>query len=209
VTRIKVCGFTRPEQARAAADAGADAIGVVFWPRSPRAVSLEQATAIGAALPPFVTLVGVFVNEPGDVVAHVAASVGLGAIQLHGDERVDDWEGFPLPVLKAVGVDAAFDPEATINWPRGIVPLLDAADHSQRGGTGRTIDWAVAARTAGARAVVLAGGLTPENVEAAIVAVGPAAVDVSSGVEQAPGVKDLARIEAFVQAVRRADRGRV
>jgi phosphoribosylanthranilate isomerase len=205
VTRIKMCGFTRVDDAREAADAGVNAIGMVFWPGSPRCVTIERAAAIIASLPPFVTTVGVFVNESADTMAGMCRDLGLGAVQLHGDEPAAVWSGWPCPVLKAVGVGPDFDPETLRTWPRGVVPLLDAADAVRRGGTGRPVDWNLAAAAARVRSLVLAGGLTPETVGAAIAAVRPPAVDVSSGIEVTPGVKDRERMRAFVLAVRRAD----
>lgn len=205
MTRIKMCGFTRVDDARAAADAGVDAIGMVFWPGSPRCVTTDQAFSIVASLPPFVMTVGVFVNESADTIAGVCLDLGLGAVQLHGDEPRAMWNGWPCPVLKSVAVGPGFEPEGLRTWPRGVVPLLDAADTGRRGGTGRMVDWSLAAAAARVRPVVLAGGLTPENVGAAIAVVRPPAVDVSSGIEVAPGVKDAGRMRAFVLAVRRAD----
>jgi phosphoribosylanthranilate isomerase len=205
MTRIKICGFTREADARAAGDLGVDAIGLVFWPSSPRCLPLADAGRIVAALPPFVTAVGVFVNQPLDEIEHTIKAVGLGAVQLHGDEPEDVWTRPSVPVLKAVGVDAAFDARRLAAWPSRVVPLLDAAAPDRRGGTGRRIDWAVAAAAAAVRPIVLAGGLTPETVGEAIAAVRPAAVDVSSGVEDAPGVKDARKMAAFVAAVRQRD----
>lgn len=205
MTRIKMCGFTRPDDARAAADCGADAIGVVFWAHSPRGVTLQQAAAIAAVVPPFVTLVGVFVDEPPETVGRVRRALGLGAVQLHGCEPVETWAAYPGPIIKAVGAGAGFDPSGLAAWPAGVVPLLDAADDVRKGGTGRTADWDVAAAAARLRPIVLAGGLVPDTVGAAIAAVRPAAVDVASGIEAEPGIKDAARMRAFVRAVRRAD----
>ncbi len=205
MTRVKMCGFTRADDAREAAAAGADAIGMVFWSGSPRCVTVDQASAIVASLPPFVTTVGVFVNESVDTMMGICRELGLGAVQLHGDEPPATWSGWPCPVLKSVAVGPGFDPSVWRAWPRGVVPLLDAADVIRRGGTGRTVDWSLAAAAARLRPLVLAGGLTPETVGAAIAAVCPAAVDVSSGIEVAPGVKDGDRMRAFVLAVRRAD----
>lgn len=200
--RIKVCGLTRIEDARIAADLGVDAIGLVFWARSPRAVTLAQAAAIVRALPPFVTAVGVFVNEAGAAIDRIVREAGLGAVQLHGDEPVDEWTRPCVPVIKAVAADRGCDPDAVSGWPARVTPLLDAGDAERRGGTGRTADWSVAARCARLRPIVLAGGLSPENVREAIAAVRPAAVDVSSGVEDEPGVKNAARLAAFVRAAR-------
>lgn len=205
MTRIKMCGMTSVADARGAADAGADAVGLVFWPSSPRCVTVAQAADMVAALPPFVTAVGVFVNERTETIERVAREAGLGAIQLHGDEPADSWRTFSRPVLKSVGVGEGFDPAVLSSWPAGVVPLLDAADASRRGGTGRHIDWTLAAAAARVRSVVLAGGLTPESVARAIQIVRPAAVDVSSGIETSPGVKDGDLMRAFVRAVRLAD----
>lgn len=204
-TRIKVCGITRPEDARLATDLGADALGFVFWPGSPRHVTAEHAARIIRALPPFVTAVGVFVNQPLDEIRATASLARLGAIQLHGDEPAATWAGVPVPCIKAIAVDAAFDAAGIAAWPASIVPLLDAHDSTRRGGTGRLIDWRLAARLAPLRRIVLAGGLRPENIQDAIAQVRPYAVDVSSGVEREPGIKDAARLRAFVEGVATAD----
>jgi phosphoribosylanthranilate isomerase len=202
VTRVKVCGITRPEDAVLAAEAGAAAIGMILWPGSPRAVTTDQARAIVAALPPLVQAVGVFVNAPPVDVARAAAAIGLDLVQLHGDEQADQWRGFEWPIVRATSLETAGGDA----WD-GIARawLLDAHDPRRRGGTGRTIDWDAAAGVARRRAVILAGGLTADNVAQAIARVRPAAVDVSSGVERAPGIKEAARLRAFVAAVRQAD----
>jgi phosphoribosylanthranilate isomerase len=192
---VKVCGITRLEDAIAAVDAGAHAIGFVFWPDSPRFVDPYRARAIAARLPPFVTAVGLFVNQPLSHVNGVAALVRLGAAQLHGDETPEFAAGVTAPVIRALPVDAA------AAWPAGTTLLLDAHDPVKRGGTGRTIDWAAAADLAAHRRVLLAGGLTPDNVADAIARVRPFGIDVSSGVERAPGVKDHQRIRALFEAV--------
>jgi phosphoribosylanthranilate isomerase len=192
---VKVCGITRLEDAVAAVDAGAGAIGFVFWPESPRFVDPYRARAIAAELPPFVTAVGLFVNQPLAYVNGVAALVRLGAAQLHGDETPAFAAGVAAPVIRALSVDAA------AAWPAGATLLLDAHDPVKRGGTGRTIDWAAAADVAARRRVLLAGGLTPDNVADAIARVRPFGIDVSSGVERAPGVKDHQRLRALFEAV--------
>jgi phosphoribosylanthranilate isomerase len=207
-TRIKICGLTRVADAQLAVELGADALGFVFWPGSPRCVTPEQAGLIVAALPRFVTAVGVFVNQPLDQIRQIVHDVGLGAVQLHGDEPVDEWTATSCDTIKAVGVDDGFDATSFSNWPATVMPLLDVVDKEQRGGTGRSIDWTLAATAARTRRVMLAGGLTPDNVERAIDSVLPYAVDVSSGVEREPGTKDAARLRAFVAAVARADRGK-
>jgi len=192
---VKICGITRLEDALAAADAGANAIGFVFWPTSPRFIDPHRARAIAAQLPPFVTPVGLFVNQPREYVGGVASLVRLGAVQLHGDETPEFAASIAAPVIRALPIDKA---QA---WPPGMTLLLDAPDPVQRGGTGRTIDWMAAAAIAARRRVLLAGGLTPDNVAGAIAQVHPFGIDVSSGVERAPGIKDHQRIKALFEAV--------
>ncbi len=202
MTRVKVCGITRPEDAIVAAEAGAAAIGMILWPGSARAVTTAQARAIVSALPPFVQAVGVFVNASPADVARDAGAIGLDLVQLHGDERAAEWRDFDWPIVKATSLEAA----GLDDWT-GIARawLLDAHDPERRGGTGRIIDWDAAAGVARGRPVILAGGLTADNVAEAVVRVRPAAVDVSSGVERSPGIKDAARIRAFFAAVRQTD----
>lgn len=202
MTRVKICGITRAEDARAAAAAGATVIGMVFWPGSPRAVDRETARRVVSALPAGVPAIGVFVNQPVEEINAAIDAAGLFGVQLHGDEPVEMIARIRRPVVRALSLDDvamidALPPEVTV--------LLDAADPVKRGGTGQTIDWAAAREIARRRPIVLAGGLTPENVEHAIEAVRPYAVDVSSGVEASPGIKDRARMAAFIDAVRRAD----
>ena len=202
MTRVKVCGITRPEDARAAATAGASAIGMIFWSGSPRAVSAQTARQIVAALPAGVPPIGVFVNQSVDEINAAIDEAGLFAVQLHGDEPRDVIARIRRPVIRSMSLDRI---DALSEIPNAVTVLLDAADPRKRGGTGQTIDWQAAAAIARRRPVVLAGGLTPENVQEAIAIVKPYAVDVSSGVESAPGVKDHARIAAFLEAVRAAD----
>lgn len=204
-TRVKVCGIIREEDATAACAAGADALGFVFWPRSPRAVDVPTAASLVRLLPPFVTPVGVFVNQPADEINAIVARVGLRVVQLHGDEPVEMSARISVPVVKTLGIGDDDVAEVIVRWPPTVMPLLDAADPDRRGGTGRTIDWRVAASISRARPIILAGGLRPDNVEEAVRVVRPFTVDVSSGVEASPGVKDADRIRAFVAAVRRAD----
>jgi phosphoribosylanthranilate isomerase len=199
---LKICGITRLADAEHAVRQGATALGFVFWPQSPRVVSVERAAAILRALPPGVTKVGVFVNEDRDVIRRVAAASGIGMVQLHGDERPGFAADLGIPVLRSVTLDR-FD-EARIAWPEDVTFLLDAADPVRRGGTGRQVDWGSAAEAARRRRVILAGGLTPENVADAIATVGPFGVDVSSGVEEAPGVKDVGKITRFLSNAREA-----
>jgi phosphoribosylanthranilate isomerase len=192
---VKVCGVTRLDDALAAADAGASAVGFVFWPNSPRFIDPYRARAIAAKLPPFVTAVGLFVNQPAGYVNGVASLVRLGAVQLHGDETPEFAESIAAPVIKALPVERAG------GWPEATTLLLDAHDPVKRGGTGRVIDWSAAAAVAAGRRVLLAGGLTPENIADAIARVRPFGIDVSSGVERAPGIKDHARIRALFEAI--------
>jgi phosphoribosylanthranilate isomerase len=194
---IKICGITRLEDAHAAVDAGARAVGFVFWQESPRFIDPYRARRIASTLPAFVTPVGVFVNQPLEYVTGVAALVRLGAVQLHGDETVEYAAAVQAPVIKALTVgDTTFDA-----WPDRVTLLLDAHDLARRGGTGVTIDWTAAGAVAARRPILLAGGLTPDNVGEAIERVRPFGVDVSSGVERSPGVKDHDRMKSFCEAV--------
>ena len=194
---VKICGITRLEDAEAAAAAGAGAIGFIFWPSSPRFIDPYRARAIAAALPPFVTPVGVFVNQPLDYVNGVASLVRLGVVQLHGDETPEFAAAVCRPVMKAVAIGQA---DVRL-WPARVKLLLDVHDPLARGGTGRTIDWSTAADVASRREIVLAGGLKPENVADAVARVRPYGIDVSSGVERSPGIKDHERLQALFEAV--------
>ncbi len=194
---IKICGITRAEDARAAVEAGASAIGFIFWEKSPRFVDPDRARAIAATLPPFVTPVGVFVNDGRARINEIAAWVGLGAVQLHGDEQPEDLAAITRPVIKALSrLDGRED-----EWPAQVTLLVDGHDPVRRGGTGEKADWTAAAALAKRRRVVLAGGLTAENVAEAIRQVRPFGIDVSSGVEAAPGIKDHQRLAALFKAV--------
>ena len=196
---VKICGITRLEDAEAAVALGAGALGFVFWPKSPRYVDPERARAIVAALPPFIATVGVFVDQPPRLVNGVAARVGLSAVQLHGDEPVDVLEAIDRPVVKALGLSQSMRTEDAEAWPARVRLLIDAHDPDRRGGTGQTVDWDRAAAIARRRPVLLAGGLQADNVAGAIRTVRPFGIDVSSGVESSPGVKDHARLRALVR----------
>ena len=198
--RVKICGITRAEDARLAADLGAWAVGFVFWPGSPRFVEPARARTIADALPAYVLPVGVFVNQPASEVEEVGRLVRLGAVQLHGDESAAYAAAMTRRVIRAVSPDRALRDESEQEWGATTL-LLDATEGERRGGTGRTIDWEAAAVVASRRPVVLAGGLGPANIAEAIRTVRPAAVDVSSGVERAPGEKDAALMEALFRAV--------
>lgn len=199
MTRIKICGVTRVEDGLLAADLGASAIGFVFWPGSPRFVEPGRAREIARALPPFVTPVGVFVDQPAGHVKDVASVVGLGAIQLHGNEDLGYARALGRRVIKVASVESAVT--RADFWPAEVTLLLDAVDAVRHGGTGRTVDWDQAAEVARRRRVILAGGLQPGNVGEAIRKVGPFAIDVSSGVESTPGIKDPARLRELFAAV--------
>ncbi|WP_027907530.1 phosphoribosylanthranilate isomerase [Pseudomonas taiwanensis] len=202
--RSKICGITRIEDALAAAEAGADAIGFVFYAKSPRAVDVRQARAIIAELPPFVTTVGLFVNVSRCELNEILEVVPLDLLQFHGDETPADCEGYHRPWIKALRVRPGDDLEAACQLyagARGI--LLDTYVAGVPGGTGEAFDWSlVPARLS--KPIILAGGLSAENVGQAIAQVRPYGVDVSGGVEQAKGIKDAAKIEAFMRAVKQA-----
>jgi phosphoribosylanthranilate isomerase len=199
---IKVCGITRVEDALHAVDEGATAIGFVLWPRSPRAITVARAAEISSQLPAGVMRVGVFVDEPVDGIRVAVERVGLTTVQLHGDEPPAYADAVGVPVLRAVSVADLM--HASELWASGTALLVDNIDPVRRGGTGTAIDWSQAAVVAHTRRVVLAGGLTPDNVASAIRAVHPFGVDVSSGVEAAPGVKDFEKVSRFVTNARRA-----
>lgn len=200
--RIKICGLTRIEDARLAGHLEVDAVGVVLWPGSPRAVGVAEAAALCEGLPPFTVRVGVFVAPPLEDVRAAISRVGLGAIQIHGVDDPTPYRALGVPILWAASLaDETADPVT----PAGTTLLLDAHDSARHGGTGRTIDWTRARRISEReRRLVLAGGLTAENVARAITEVRPSAVDVSSGVEATPGIKSAVRMKAFVEAVRQA-----
>lgn len=207
-TRIKFCGITRPEDARAAAQAGADAIGLVFHPASPRAVTVEQALAVMAALPAFVTTVGLFVDAPAEEVRSLLSKVPLDLLQFHGDESPAYCQAFARPWFKAIRMRAEVDLHEECRRHAGARALLVDAFHPDRpGGTGETFDWE---RIPGdlPLPLILAGGLTPDNVADAVRRVRPWAVDVSGGVEErAPdgailhGHKSAQAMQAFARGV--------
>src|SRR5262245_52172105 len=199
---LKVCGITRLTDALHAAERGATALGFVFWPRSARFVSPEQAAEIIAQLPGTVMSVGVFVNESVEGIRNVAAQTGITGVQLHGDEPPAYANAIDWPLLRSVTVEDAADTSAV--WPPQTTLLLDASDRVRRGGTGQRVDWSQAAALARGRRVVLAGGLTPGNVADAVAAVRPYGVDVSSGVEEAPGVKSFDKVTEFLANARSA-----
>lgn len=203
-TQVKICGITSVADAVAAAEAGADMIGLMFYEGSPRHITLAQAAEIARALSPFVLRVGVFVNPPEAQVTRAIAACGLSLLQFHGDESSDFCTQFGMMSLKAVRVRDADSLKRLENYQTDAF-LLDAHSGSGLGGTGEKFNWelAVEAKKLG-KPIFLAGGLTPENVADAVRQVQPFAVDVSSGVESAPGIKDAAKMRAFIEAVRAA-----
>ena len=204
VVRSKICGITRIEDALAAVEAGADAIGLVFYGKSPRAVSIEQAAAILQALPPFVTSVGLFVDMPRDELQQLLQRLPLDLLQFHGDESPADCEGHGRPYIKALRIRPGEDVAAAMApyaGAQGI--LLDTFVEGVPGGTGASFDWSLVPEDA-AKPIILSGGLDSDNVATAIRQVRPHAVDVSGGVEASKGIKDAGKIRAFVRAVRDA-----
>jgi phosphoribosylanthranilate isomerase len=204
VVRSKICGITRIEDALAAARAGADAIGLVFYSKSPRAVTAVQAKAIIAALPPFVTTVGLFVDATDAELTEILATVPLDVLQFHGDESPEFCSGYGRPYLKALRVKPGDDVAAAMaRYAEAAGILLDTYVEGVPGGTGEAFDWSLVPRDS-SQPIILAGGLDAENVAAAIAQVCPYGVDVSGGVEQSKGIKDAGKIHAFVRAVRAA-----
>ena len=195
---LKICGLTNEADAIHAAAAGATALGVVFAASSPRCVSPDRARDIVEAVPADVPVVGVFVNAPIDEIVAVVAHTGIRIVQLHGDEPQQYAAVLKVPVLRAAGVDVALEA-----WPTATL-LLDAVSGVARGGTGQRVDWHAAAAIARRRKTVLAGGLTADNVAEAIAIVQPFGVDVSSGVEAAPGRKDPDKVSRFLDTARKA-----
>lgn len=201
---VKICGITRPEDAEAAVRAGADWLGLNFWPRSRRHVTVERAIEIAAVIPGDVRRVGVFVNAPRPLVEDVAARVGLDLLQFHGDEDPEYLRAFAGRHVRALRVRAAEDLRRIERCDATDLVLLDAASEGY-GGSGQVFDWSLArAAKAYGKRIVLAGGLTPENVAGAVRDVRPYGVDVASGVERAPGIKDEERMRRFVEAARGA-----
>ena len=204
--KVKVCGMTRVSDAVLASELGASAIGFVFWDKSPRAIEPAQAAAIAAQLPPDVAPIGVFVDPSPAWVEEVSTQVGLAAVQLHGDETPEFCVALPYRVIKAMPLREPADVERTVRLPESVTPLVDVHDPEKRGGTGRTVDWTLAANVARRRRIFLAGGLNPANVAEAVRAVRPYALDVSSGLEASPGVKSPELLEAFFGVLVEIDR---
>lgn len=206
-TRVKICGITRPEDAVAAADAGADAIGLVFWPGSKRVVDTDRAATIASMLPPSVAIVGVFVDPSIDDVMRILDEVGITAAQVCGNRNDQDWSLLPrtIKIIRALSITTNTQPRSTPKIVGVDDYLADNGIAGHPGGTGQAYDWSLANQIKQFGRVWLAGGLTPQNVGDAIAMVRPHAVDVSSGVEIAPGIKSRELISSFVEAVHHAD----
>ena len=202
-TRVKICGITNHADACAAVAAGADALGFVFYEQSPRYVAPEQVARIVEALPPFVTTVGLFVNSPVARIREIMTLTRLNLVQLHGDESAQDCIIAPFRVMKALRVRDAASLQGAEDYPVAAL-LLDAWSDDAYGGTGHSFDWELVRQLGSRQPLVLAGGLNPANVATAIQTVRPYAVDVSSGVEESPGRKDVQKINEFIQQVRKA-----
>jgi phosphoribosylanthranilate isomerase len=198
--RIKICGVTRASDAHLAVQLGADALGFVLWDGSPRAVRARTAALIGEQLPPYVTRVGVVVDMSPSEVSTLARVGRFDAIQLHGDEDLDRYAALESRLVRSVALETAADVQRALDLPPAVTVIVDAADRQKKGGTGQRANWALAAEIARVRPVILAGGLTPSNVREAIEQVKPWAVDVSSGVEASPGLKDPRLLESFFRA---------
>ena len=200
-TRVKICGLTQPGDAEQAVALGADAIGLVFYPASPRAVDIDRAQAVLAGVGPFVTVVGLFVNATGHEVDGVLSKVRIDLLQFHGDESPEYCASFRKPYVRALQMAPDIDLAAEFaRFPDALALLLDAYHGDIRGGTGQAFDWQRAVAPPG-RQLILAGGLNPDNVGQALEVARPYAVDVSSGVESAKGIKDAARIARFLTEV--------
>ena len=204
-TRIKICGITRAEDADAAVEAGADALGLVFYPPSPRAVDVAQAVDAVGNVPAFVSVTALFVNPTVEEVQRVLDSVRIDLIQFHGDEDDDFCRQFKRPYIKALRVRQASDVVAScLRFPGALAILLDSYKPGVPGGTGETFDWSLIPETP-PKPIILAGGLEPDNVASAITRIRPFAVDISGGVEASKGIKDHRKIEEFVNEVYRVD----
>ena len=201
MVKIKICGFTIAENAQQAALAGVDAIGLNFYTKSPRHVNISSAREIVAALPPFVNKVGLFVNANPSLIDEVLCEVALDTLQFHGDESPSDCAQYEMPFIKAIRVSPEVDLIKTANeYSQAGALLLDTYQSDFYGGSGKSFDWSLA-KIELDLPIILAGGLTPDNVSAAIDIVQPYAVDVSSGVESAKGFKDIDKIRAFISSV--------
>jgi phosphoribosylanthranilate isomerase len=206
-TRVKICGITRIQDAAAVVQSGADALGLVFYPKSPRCVDTTVARQIAESVSPFVTIVGLFVNAAPNAIHEVIKSVPLGLLQFHGDEENATCKSFGLPFIKSIAMRDGIDVLSRMQlYPDAAGFLLDAWQPQSHGGGGETFDWQCIPESA-PKPLILAGGLTPGNVTLAINTSRPYAVDVSSGVESGKGIKSAAKIAAFMQGVENSDTG--
>ena len=206
-TRVKICGFTQVDEVVIAAKLGVDAIGLVFYPLSPRYVSIEQAKKIVKALPAFVTVVALFVDEKESYIKQVINSVSIDCIQFHGDETPDECRVYNKPYMKAIRMKPDVNVlEIANQYHDASALLLDAYHPGIKGGSGSQFDWDLIPKDC-SKPIILAGGLQVDNVKQAIQSVRPYALDVSSGVEKTKGFKDVAKMAAFIQAINEGDRG--
>lgn len=203
--RVKICGITSSEDAWAAVEAGADALGFIFVKGTPRYIEPEAAAAIAAQMPPFVVTVGVFVDRIAEEIERIVSASGICLAQLHGNESPGDCSRLRVPFVKAIRVQRESDLEALHAYPQARAFLLDTYTADRPGGTGRTFPWEIAAKAAQQARVILSGGLTPDNVAQAVVHVRPYAVDVCSGVEASPGRKDHRKVREFIEQARKAE----
>lgn len=206
-TRVKICGITRVEDAVTVVRCGADALGLVFYPESPRSVDIAHARKIAESVSPFVTVVGLFVNAAPESIQQVLANVPLGLLQFHGDEDNAACKSFGLPFIKSIAMRAGIEVLSRMErYPDAAGFLLDTWQPQSHGGGGETFDWQFMPKSS-PRPLILAGGLTPGNVTTAINTARPYAVDVSSGVESRKGMKSAAKIAAFMRGVEDSDTG--
>ena len=201
--RVKICGITRQQDALAAAKAGADAIGLQFYKKSVRYVTPEEAVQIRKQLPPFISIVGVFVNAEREEIQRITELIRLDYIQLHGDEGPDSYRDLPARTIKTVRVGSQNDLCGLNDFPADAL-LLDAKVGDQYGGTGQRFDWSLLHGLTTSLPLILAGGLRPDNIAEAVKATNPHAVDVSSGVESAPAIKSYDKMRVFIQRARSA-----
>jgi phosphoribosylanthranilate isomerase len=204
MTLVKICGITNPDDAQVAVEAGADMIGLIFYPPSPRYVTPEQARTIVDYLPPEIPAIGVFVNETVATMTQVAAASGVKQVQLHGDETPAVCAALSLPVIKAFRFTERVRPEMMADYARADAFLVEGFHKTLYGGGGAMADWQQVATLHGYGRIILAGGLTPDNVQQAIQVAQPYAVDVGSGVEVSPGKKDWQKVQAFIRQAKAA-----
>ena len=204
MTRVKICGITSREDAWAAVEAGADALGFIFVEGTPRWIEPKEAAAITMEMPPFVATVGVFIDRTAEQIEEIATSSGISLAQLHGSEPPEECARLRLPYVKAIRVQGEGDLAGLHQYKRARAFLLDTYVPDRAGGTGKTFPWEIAARAAGEFRIILSGGLTPETVARAVVQVRPYAVDVCSGVESSPGRKDHRKVREFIDQAKKA-----